>query len=190
MAKKEQQKSIEKEIQIPEGIQIEIAEGIVKVKGEKGEDTRKIVTKRIVAEAKEGKVTIKPNPKVKKPSKTEKKLINTLQAHINNMIKGVTEGYEYKLKICSSHFPMSVNLKGDTVEVTNFIGEKTPRTTKIKQGSEVKIDGDLITVTSINKETAGQTAAEIEKLTKRARFDRRIFMDGIYIIEKAGVPIK
>lgn len=183
----ENQKSLIRDIQIPEGITITIAEGIVKVNGE-AEVSKKIATKRIIVEVKEGKVIIKPN--IKKPSKTEKKLINTLESHIKNMIKGVQEPYVYKLKICSSHFPMSVVLKGQEIEVTNFIGEKVPRILKIKEGTEVKVEGELITVTSPNKELAGQVAADIEKMVKRTKFDRRIFMDGIYIIEKAGVPIK
>jgi len=54
------------------------------------------------------------------------------------MIRGVTEGYTYKLKICSGHFPMNVSLKGDVLEIKNFIGESVPRKLKIKEGSEEK----------------------------------------------------
>ncbi|MBT3303767.1 50S ribosomal protein L6 [Candidatus Woesearchaeota archaeon] len=183
----ENKKTLIREVLIPEGITITIAERIVTVKGD-AEISKKITTKRLTAEVKEGKVILKPN--VKKSSKTEKKLINTLESHIKNMIKGVKEPYVYKLKICSSHFPMGVALKGQEIEVTNFIGEKVSRVLKIKEGADVKIEGEIITVTSPNKECAGQIAADIEKMVKRPRFDRRIFMDGIYIIEKAGVPIK
>jgi large subunit ribosomal protein L6 len=102
------------------------------------------------------------------------------------MIKGVQEGFTYKLKICSGHFPMSVALKGNTFEIKNFIGEKVPRTLKIKQGADVKIEGDQITVHATDKELAGTTAGAIEKLTRRPGFDKRIFQDGIYITEKDG----
>ncbi len=183
----ENKKNLTKEILIPEGITITIAERIVTVKGA-AEISKKITTKRLSAEIKEGKVILKPN--VKKPSKTEKKLINTLNSHIKNMIQGVNTPYVYKLKICSSHFPMGVALKGQEIEVTNFIGEKVPRILKIKDNTEIKIDGDIITISSPDKELAGQVAADIEKMVKRTKFDRRIFMDGIYIIEKAGVPVK
>ena len=81
---------------------------------------------------------------------------------------------------------MNVSLKGDVLEIKNFIGEKVPRTLKIRPGASVKINGDEIVVEAINKEIAGQTAGSIEKLTKRPGFDKRIFQDGIYIVEKDG----
>jgi len=53
----------------------------------------------------------------------------------------------------------------------------------------VTVDGHFIIVESVNKENAGQTAASIEKLTRRAAFDKRVFQDGIFIIEKDGKPV-
>ena len=85
---------------------------------------------------------------------------------------------------------MTVSVKGSIFEIKNFIGEKVPRTTVIKEGSTVKIDGHDIIVESINKEQAGQMAASIEQLTRRPGFDTRIFQDGIYITEKDGKIIK
>ena len=125
-----------------------------------------------------------------KTSKSTKKLINTFTSHMKNLFKGVEEGHTYKLKICSGHFPMTVTLKGEELEVKNFIGEKVPRILKIKPGVKVTVNGSEIIVESINKDLAGQTAASIEQLTKRPGFDNRIFQDGIYIIEKDGVAIK
>ena len=54
----------------------------------------------------------------------------------------------------------------------------------------MKVDGDLVTVQSTSKELAGQTAADIEQLCRVTGRDRRIFQDGIWIIEKDGKPIK
>ena len=65
-----------------------------------------------------------------------------------------------------------------------FLGEKTPRVLKIKNGVEVKIEGDIVVISSPNREFGGQTAASIEVLTTRADYDKRIFQDGIYITEK------
>ncbi|MDD5418214.1 MAG: 50S ribosomal protein L6 [Candidatus Nanoarchaeia archaeon] len=120
----------------------------------------------------------------KKDNKKLKMLINTWVSHIKNMIKGVKESYEYKLRICSSHFPISVKVSGNTFEISNFIGEKVPRKAKIMPGSEVSVEGDLISVKSQDVESAGQTAGNIECATRIIDRDRRRFQDGIYIIKK------
>jgi len=126
-----------------------------------------------------------------KSSKREKKLVNTFVAHLKNMFRGVTYGHIYKLKICSGHFPMSVAVKDNLFEVKNFIGETIPRQLEFdSKNVSVKIEGTEIIVEGVDKELTGQTAASIEKLTKRLGFDNRIFQDGIYLIEKDGKPIK
>jgi len=124
-----------------------------------------------------------------KNSRNEKKIINTYKAHIKNMIRGLVEGYTYKLKICSSHFPMNVSLDNNKLIIKNFFGEKVPRKAKILEGVDVKIEGDIITVTGVDKEKVGQTSANMEKSTRITNRDRRVFMDGIYIIDKGGRKI-
>jgi len=158
---------------------------IMIAKGPKGEVTRAMPDKKIKITAKGNELELL----YENATKREKRMLFTTKAHIKNMLKGVQEGFTYKLKICSGHFPMSVTLKGDTFEIKNFIGEKVPRTLKLKQGATVKINGDEITVEALSKEIAGQTAGSIEKLTKRPGFDKRIFQDGIYITEKDGKKI-
>ncbi len=172
-------------LDLPEGIDFSSEKGMISVKGQKGE-VKKNLFSPIITISKEGS-TIKLTSK--KLTKKSKKLTNTFKAHIANTFKGVTEGHVYKLKICSGHFPMTVVLKGKVIEIKNFIGEKVPRTLTFKEGVNVKIDGTLIVVDSIDKELAGQGAASIEQLTKRPGFDRRIFQDGIYITEKDGKKI-
>ena len=105
------------------------------------------------------------------------------------MIKGVSEGHIYKLKICSGHFPMNTAVNGNKFVVNNFLGEKTPRELDIKEGASVKIEGDIVIVEGIDKELVSQTAASIEILTKVKGKDKRIFQDGIYITEKDGKEI-
>ena len=119
-----------------------------------------------------------------KPSKKAKKLINTTAAHIRNMISGLQKKYVYKMQIASVHFPITVNVSGKEFIIKNFLGETKDRKAKILEGVDVKVEGDMIKIESIDKEKAGQTAANIETCTKIKARDRRIFQDGIYITEK------
>ena len=169
-------------IDIPEGVEVKVEGNIVETKGVAGENKKEFDTTNLIFEKKDNQITIGN----KKATKREKKMMNTLAAHIRNMIKGVQEKFEYQLKICFSHFPMTVEIQGNEAIVKNFLGEKIPRKVTIPSGVEVKADKQIITVTAIDKELAGQTAANFEKATRVPMKDRRIFQDGIYIINKAG----
>jgi len=121
---------------------------------------------------------------VKKPRKKDGALFGTFQAHLKNMIRGVTEGFEYGMKIVYSHFPMKTTVKKDGFYIENFLGEAAPRKAKIVGETKVQISGDEVTVKGINKEDVGQTAANIELATYIKHYDPRVFQDGIYIVNK------
>ncbi len=165
---------------IPEGVKVEIVNGTVKVKGPKGENERTFTYKNVKIQVDNGNVVIS----AKKPTKREKTMIGTFKAHIKNLIKGVAEGYTYKLKICSTHFPITVNVEGREVVIKNFLGEKIPRRCKIPEDVAVKVEGSTITIESVDIEKAGKAASIIEQTTRITNRDRRVFQDGIYITEK------
>ena len=177
-----EKKLVEVEIEIPKGIEAKIEGGNLALKGPKGAVTKKLANPFVGLEAKENMIVVKAN----RATKREKKIAGTFVAHIKNMIKGVSEKHSYKLKICAGHFPISVSVEGKKFVIKNFLGEKIPRVIGIKEGADVKVEGDHVVVESVDKDLAGQTAADIENLTKRADYDRRIFQDGIYIIDKNG----
>ena len=178
-------KDLSQIIEIPEEIEVEVEGNKVIVKGTEGNSEREFNLANLNLE-KRGNQIIIGN---KKSSKKEKRRMNTIAAHIRNMIKGVKEKFEYKLKICFSHFPITVEVKGNEALIKNFLGERTPRKVKIPKGADVKVDKDIITITSNNIETAGQAAANFENVTRIAKRDRRIFQDGIFITSKAGEEI-
>jgi len=60
---------------------------------------------------------------------------------------------------------------------------------KILPGVEVEVDKEWVTLWSTDKELAGRTAADFERVTKIRKRDRRVFQDGIYITNKAGRDI-
>ncbi|HKL24276.1 MAG TPA: 50S ribosomal protein L6 [Candidatus Nanoarchaeia archaeon] len=176
-----------KEIEIPEGVEVNLAEGgnQITIKGPEGENTKRFSLRKVNIDKKDNKIVIGKE----KSTKREKKITNSVAAHISNMIKGVREKFEYTLKVCSSHFPMTVEASGREVTIKNFLGEKKPRKTKIQEGAEININKETITIKSTNKEIAGQAAATIERATQLRKKDRRVFQDGIYITNKAGKEI-
>lgn len=180
---KEKLKELVREITIPEDLEVEVKNNEVTAKKE-GNEIRKRFS-HILIEKKENKIIIK----TEKATKREKKQINTIVAHINNMLKGLQEKFIYKLQICSVHFPMNVSIKEGFVVIKNFLGETRERKAKILPGVEVKIEKELAVVESADKEAAGQVAANIELATKIKGRDKRIFQDGIFMIEKAGRKI-
>lgn len=173
------------EIELPKEIDAEMHENKLTLKGKGGENSRKFNLGKINLEKKDGKIILSCD----KATKREKRMINTSSAHIKNMIQGAQKKFEYKLKICSSHFPMTVKIDGNKAIIKNFLGEKVDRKVELPKNAEVKVDKEIITILSADKELAGQAAANLEKVTKIKGRDRRIFQDGIYIINKAGREI-
>lgn len=173
-------KEIMQKIEIPEGVEVNLEENILTVKGPEGENQRKFGLDKIILEKKGNEIIVGS----KKATKKEKKKINSIKSHIENMIKGVQKKFEYKLKMCFSHFPFTIDIKEDKAVIKNFLGEKKAREMPIKKGVEIKINKEIIDILSCNKELAGQTAADFERITKVRKKDRRIFQDGIFITSK------
>lgn len=174
------------EVQIPEGINVDIAQDMMltmTMKGKKGEVRRSFRSIGITISKEDNTVVFS----AKKATKKVKRLLGSFRAHVKNMIKGIAHGHTYKLKICSGHFPMTVTLKGVEFSIKNFLGEKVPRITQLLEGVAVKIEGNDVTVESPDLEKAGIVASRIELLTFISKRDRRIFQDGIYIVQKPGV---
>jgi large subunit ribosomal protein L6 len=174
-------------LDIPEGVSIVHHHMTFTIKGKKGEVILTFTHPAVEYKVEGNQVHFYVN---KKYTQREKKTINTYKSHLKNACKGVMEPHVYKLKVCSGHFPMSVAVKGKDFEVKNFLGEKVPRRLHIKDGAAVKVDGDVIVVEGIALAIVSQVAADIEELTKRPGFDKRIFMDGIWMIEKDGEALR
>ncbi|MBT4334633.1 50S ribosomal protein L6 [archaeon] len=172
-------------IEIPENVEVSLDGRIFKAKGEAGEVIKDLISPIVLIDIEKEKITLT----VKKASKNEKRLLKTAKKHMINVMAGAKKEFEYKLKICSGHFPMSVTKESNKLTIKNFLGEKVPRHADLLEGAKVEINGSDITITSCNIETAGQTAANIERSTRIVNRDRRRFQDGIYITVKAGAEI-
>ena len=168
------------EIELPENVNASIDGRKLTVNGPKGSLERMFSYTRISMKIQDNKIVLE----VKNGNKRDKTMLGTYRAHIKNMIKGVTNGFVYKLKIVSTHFPMSVSVSGNELIVKNFFGEKHPRRLKLYDDVKVTVKGDEIIVEGIDKERVGQQAANIEQLTRIKDKDPRVFQDGIYIVQK------
>jgi archaeal ribosomal protein L6P len=173
-------KEISRSVEIPAGVTVACDKGVVSVKGPKGQNVKELYYPGIVITVNEGEVVVDTDIM----RKNYKAMVGTYASHISNMVKGVTEGFEYKMNIVYSHFPMQTKVDGKTFVINNFLGEKKPRVAKIVGETAVKISGSSVVVSGVCKEDVGQTTANIEQKTKIKRFDPRVFQDGIYVVEK------
>ena len=163
-----------------ETISVNLDGSTLLVKGPKGEDTRNFAHPKVKLSVEGRDIVLKASA----ASKREKRMISTFLAHIHNMLRGVQDPFVYKLKICSGHFPMNVAVSGANFTVKNFLGEKHPRVVTIPSQAKVVVKGTEVVITSPSREVAGMMAARIEQMCRITNRDRRIFQDGIYIVEK------
>jgi len=167
-------------IQIPDGVVVNIEMRKVTVRGSKATLTRDFSYANISIET-DGK-TVRVSAEW--PRKKEASLVGTINSHIQNMITGVTKGYNYKLKIVFSHFPITVKVQDRAVMVENFTGERRARKAKILGDVKVKVEAEDIIVQGAMLEDVSQTSANIEQMTRVTNKDPRVFLDGIYVYER------
>lgn len=173
----------ERTVEIPTDVNIELSGRTVKVTGPRGTLQEDLSHLPVNLDLQDKRLRVA----VAWPRKREYAMIGTAAAHVRNMIKGVTEGFRYKLKMVHAHFPMTVKVKQDQrlLFIENFTGEKSPRVVRIVGDVTVKVAEDEITVEGSDLKDVSQTASNIESATKIKDKDQRVFLDGIYIFEKA-----
>ncbi|GFQ70035.1 60S ribosomal protein L9 [Trichonephila clavata] len=120
--------------------------------------------------------------------------MRTICSHIENMIKGVTLGFLYKMRLVYAHFPINVNTSenGTCLDIRNFLGEKIVRKVKMLPGvvcqNSTTLKDELI-IQGNDIELVSQSAALIHQSTLVKNKDIRKFLDGIYVSEKTTVVI-
>lgn len=174
--------NIKEEITIPESVKATVDDDTITITGEKGSLCRVFTHPKLTIAVKGSVVEVE----CKNPRRKDKAFTGTVVAHLKNMIRGVSEGFEYSMKTVYSHFPIKTVVEGNTFVIQNFLGERAARTAKILEGVEVQTKGEDITVRGIEKEKVGQTVANIERATAVKRRDIRVFQDGVYRTSKGG----
>ena len=176
---------IRHEIALGEGVSASVEDANLSMSGPNGSMSRAFEHSKVNVSVEGSNVVVQ----CVLPRRKEKALGGTWRAHITNMRTGVTDGFAYRLKAVYSHFPMTLNVTGPTLEIKNLFGEKVPRVANLIYHGDVvvSVEGKSdVVVTGVDREKVGQTAAIIERACKIRGRDRRIFQDGIYIVSKGA----
>jgi large subunit ribosomal protein L6 len=168
------------EIDVPDDVSAEVDHLDLTVEGPNGSVTRRLWYPDVTVSVADGSVVIESDA----DDANTRATIGTFESHVENMIHGVTDGWEYRMEIFYAHFPMQVDVEGGEVVIENFLGERAPRRAPVRGDTEVQVDGEEIVLSGPDKEAVGQTAADIEQLTRVNDKDTRVFQDGVYITQK------
>ncbi len=141
-------------INIPNGVEVKIEDGnVITVKGPKGQLTKKFHP--------ELDIKVEDNQiKIDRPNDTSfmRAIHGTTRALINNMVKGVSEGFTVELEIYGVGY--RANMKGKTLELQ--LGYSHPVVYEPPEDIQISVEGQtLIKVSGIDKEKVGQVAATI-----------------------------
>ncbi|MFC7134224.1 MULTISPECIES: 50S ribosomal protein L6 [Salinibaculum] len=167
-------------LQTPDEVSVEVDHLDLTVEGPNGSVTRRLWYPDVSVTVDDDEVVITSDAEDAKTKST----MGTFESHVRNMFHGVTEGWEYEMEVFYSHFPMQVSVEGDEVVIENFLGERAPRRTEIHGDTEVEVSDEQVTLRGPDIEDVGQTAADIEQLTRVQDKDVRVFQDGVYITQK------
>lgn len=171
---------VENKVEIPENVQLTLDGRKITIQGPKGKIVKDFTHTKLNM-SKEGN-TLKLS--IENPRRTQAALIGTISAHVKNMIKGVTQGWVYKMKIVFVHFPTAVKVVGKEVHIENFLGERKARSAAILGDTKVSIKQDDIILEGIDIDDVSQTAANIQTRVKVRNKDLRKFLDGIYVYSR------
>lgn len=168
-----------KPVQIPAKVKVSYADKCITVSSDKGTLSR-TVHGDVDLEIKEGNILV-----VVGDSKNRKigALHGLYRALVNNMVLGVSKGFERSLEVNGIGY--RVEVKGKTVVLN--VGFSHPINFDLPDGVTAKVEKNVLTLASIDKELLGQTAASIRKLRPPEPYKGRgIKFTDEHIQRKAG----
>jgi len=180
------------ELDIPEGVDVTVKSRIITVKGPRGNLVKNVrhidMDIRLVKSKNSAKVTLA----VWQGGRKHVACLRTIRSLISNMIKGVTKGFQYKMRAVYAHFPINCIIQdgGASVEIRNFLGEKIVRNVKMLEGVKIyesKAQKDELILEGTDVQNVSQSAASIHGVCRVRNKDIRKFLDGIYVSEKGTI---
>ena len=147
-----------KPINVPSGVKIDVSQGAVAVEGPKGKLSIEHRPEVDVSHDEDGKViTVTVDEKYLKLDRVYRAHWGTTRALINNMIEGVTKGYEKKLEIVGVGWV--ANMSGNTLSLK--VGYANTIEMPIPPGVDVQVEKQTITISGADKQAVGQFAAAV-----------------------------
>jgi large subunit ribosomal protein L6 len=145
-------------VAVPSGVDVTIDGQSVTVKGPKGELAHLVAEPITVEQGETGLEVKRPNDE-----RQSRALHGLTRSLINNMVLGVTEGYEKKLEIHGTGY--RVANKGGTLEFA--LGYSHPISVEAPEGISFAVESPTrFSVQGIDKQLVGEVAANIRKLRK------------------------
>jgi large subunit ribosomal protein L6 len=166
-------------VKIPNGVNLTLTDGVLAVKGPKGELKKEFKTNIVSVDINGDEVTFSK----KQDTNMSKALWGTYASLVKNMIKGVSEGYEKKLLIEGVGYKWDLN--GKTIKMA--LGFSHDVFVDIPEGLNVAIEKAMMTISGIDKELVGLFAAKIRDLKKPEPYKGKgIRYEGEFIRRKQG----
>ncbi len=166
-------------VALPTGVTVDVSGNTVRAKGKLGE-LMMTMHAEVGASVADGKVTLKPLS----DSSTAKSVWATTRTLVSNMVKGVSEGYTKKLEIQGVGFRAQVQGQ----ELVMQLGFSHDVRYKMPAGIKIAVEKQTqLTISGIDKEVVGQTAAEIYGFRPPEPYKGKgIRYEGQYIRRKEG----
>jgi large subunit ribosomal protein L6 len=166
-------------IQVPDTVDVQIGDGLVTVKGPKGE-LQQAVSRDMSFEREDSRLLVK-----RPTDRGEHRALHGLtRSLVNNMVEGVTNGFEKRLEIQGVGY--RAQLKGKTLELA--LGFSHPVRVEAPDGIEFEVPAPTqIIVRGIDKQAVGEIAARIRKFRPPEPYKGKgVRYAGEYVARKVG----
>jgi large subunit ribosomal protein L6 len=166
-------------IEIPSGVDVQVGDGVVSVKGPKGELSQ-AVSRDLSFEREDSKLLVK-----RPTNRGEHRALHGLtRSLVFNMVQGVTEGFEKRLEIQGVGY--RAQLRGNSLELA--LGFSHPVRVDAPAGIDFEVPAPTqIIVRGIDKQQVGEIAAQIRKLRPPEPYKGKgVRYVGEYVARKVG----
>lgn len=167
-------------VQVPDKVEIAIADGDITVKGPKGTLQKSFSPKVVTIAQEDDQVVVKPVD----DSRESRSMYGTARSIINGMVQGVTEGFEKNLTIYGVGF--RANVQGNILDLA--LGYSHPIKHPIPEDLTVTVaDQTKVKVTGADKQKVGQFAAQVRNFCPAEPYKGKgVAIDGEYVRRKEG----